>query len=56
MIQLHKSEDGKQWFYIVKASNGKTLCHSETFKTKASALKSIAALKKAINGKIKDLS
>jgi len=49
MIHLHKSKN-KQFYFIVKAKNGKTLMTSETYKAKKSAVKGIAALIKNVFG------
>lgn len=51
MIVIKQSADG-QWYFIAKAANGKTLVQSETYKRKRSAYKGIAALKKAVKGKV----
>lgn len=47
MIIIKKARN-KQWYFIVKARNGRTLVQSETYKRKRSALKAIEALKKAV--------
>lgn len=49
MIEIARAKN-KQWYFTVKARNGKTLCHSETYKRKASVTRAIIALKKAVAG------
>jgi uncharacterized protein YegP (UPF0339 family) len=45
-IPIEQSKDGK-FFFRVKAENGKTLAHSETYTTKQSAQKGKRALIRA---------
>lgn len=45
-IQILMSKDGG-YYFTVKAQNGKTLAHSETYTTKQSALKGKTALIRA---------
>lgn len=47
MIVIKQSTD-KQYYFIVKAANGKVLMTSETYKRRANAMKGIKALKKAV--------
>lgn len=54
MIVIKRATD-HQWFYVVKAANGKVLLTSETYRRRRNALKGIAALKKAMkNVKVKE--
>lgn len=43
-IKLVRNKD-KQWYFKIVASNGKTLCHSETYSKKSSALRAIILIK-----------
>ena len=45
-IEVRKAKN-KEWFFRAKAANGKILAHSETYKTRAGALKGVNALIKA---------
>ena len=53
MIVIKKQLDG-EFYFCVKAKNGKVLCHSEGYKRKAGVLKAIKALKSLLP--VKDLS
>lgn len=35
----------RQWYFRLRASNGETLCHSEGYTTRQSALNGVAAVK-----------
>lgn len=48
MIQMFKSEADGQFYFRIRARNGKIVAQSEGYKTKASARKGIEALKKAV--------
>lgn len=43
MLQLHKTEDGKQFFTRTTGNNNEVLHHSEPVKRRAFALKNFAA-------------
>ena len=43
MIKIFKGEDN-QWYVSHIGKNGKTLCSSEGFKTRANAIKNIRAM------------
>ena len=45
MFEIFRSQDA-QFFWRLRAANGETLCHSETYSTKASAQNGIAAVKR----------
>ena len=45
MFEIHRSSNG-QYFWTLKSTNNETLCHSETYTTKASAQDGIAAVKR----------
>lgn len=47
MIHIYKSKNN-QYYVVVKARNGYVLSTSETFKTKAAAIKNIRALIKVV--------
>jgi len=40
------------YYFRVKASNGKILCHSEVYKSKASVRKAIRALRRGFNAPV----
>jgi len=40
MIEILKSKD-KQWYFVVKAKNGRILVTSETYKTRRGALRGV---------------
>lgn len=44
MFNLFKSETDGQWYWNVKARNGKIICQSEGYKTKAGANKGFRSL------------
>lgn len=48
MIKLERSKDG-QFYFTVFSKNNQKLVTSETYKRKASAVKGIAAVAKALN-------
>lgn len=48
MIHTFKSEENGQYYFHVKAKNGKIVAQSEGYKSKASLRKGIEALKKAV--------
>lgn len=43
-IFVFKGENG-QWYWHIKASNGKIICQSEGYKRKGGAMKAIKSLK-----------
>ena len=43
-FQIFKTNNG-QWAFRLKASNGRTLAHSETYKQKASAMRAIQIIR-----------
>ena len=43
---LFQGASSKQWYFHLKASNGKIICQSEGYNTKPSTLKGIASIKK----------
>lgn len=51
MIEIKRAKN-KEYFFIVKARNGKTLVTSETYKRKASAYKAIRAVIDICDGKL----
>jgi uncharacterized protein YegP (UPF0339 family) len=56
MFEIHNAQ-GSGYFWRLKASNGETLCHSEVYTAKQSALNGIDAVKRiAPNAPIKDLT
>jgi uncharacterized protein YegP (UPF0339 family) len=38
----------KGWYWLIIASNGRTLCHSETYTTKRAAKNGLAAVIRAV--------
>lgn len=51
-FELFRGAD-EQWYFNLKANNGKVICQSEGYRRRASALKGIAAIKKvAVKAKI----
>ncbi len=54
----HELKTGVQgerfWFFHLKANNGKIVLQSETYKTRAAAMKGIRAIQKNVNAEIKD--
>lgn len=47
MIHIHKSKNG-QFYFVVKAKNGETMCTSETYTRKSNCKNGIAALRKVM--------
>lgn len=43
LINLDTGKSRTEWFFRIVASNGKTLCHSETYRTKRACLNGIRA-------------
>lgn len=48
MIQIFKSPEDAQFYFHIRAKNRRIVAQSEGYKTRASAVKGIAALKKAV--------
>lgn len=46
-IIIHKSPVNKQWYFHIKANNGKIIAQSEGYKNKKGCLKSAKSLQKA---------
>jgi uncharacterized protein YegP (UPF0339 family) len=44
--EIHTSDSG-QWYWILKAANGETLCHSEMYTTEAAAIETARKVSKA---------
>lgn len=56
MFEIHKSSDG-QYYFLLKAGNGKTIATSEMYTTKDSCKKGIQSVKdNASTGEINDLA
>lgn len=47
-LKLNFSPKNKQWWFIMRASNGKVLMHSEMYTTKRSAERGMAAVRKLL--------
>lgn len=56
MFEIHRTTNGG-FFWRLKAANGETLCHSEVYTAKQSALNGIDAVKRiAPSAPLKDLT
>lgn len=49
-----KKSKNRQFYFILKARNGKTVIQSETYKTRASCYKAIAAVRLSVNAIVVD--
>lgn len=44
-----------RWFWRIKSTNGKTLCHSENYNTKSAALNTVKTLKENLKNSILEI-
>ena len=42
-FQIYRTKN-KEWCFRIRASNGRILCHSETYKRKSGAMKAIQSI------------
>lgn len=57
MFQIQRTRDGKFFWTLQDQGNNETLCHSETYNTKAAAENGVrAAISAAATGRIQDLT
>lgn len=55
-FELHRASD-RQWYFVLKAANGKVVATSETYTTRAGAMNGIVAVRDAAEyGNIEDLT
>ncbi len=49
MIEVFRSDEDDQWYWRVKARNGRVVAQSEGYKSKQGAVKGVVALGKALD-------
>lgn len=49
MIEIFRSTEDDQWYWHVKARNGRVVAQSEGYKSKQGAIKGVTALGKALD-------
>ena len=49
-----KRAKNKQWYFVLKAPNNKTILTSETYHNRGDVFRGIASIRRNVNGKIKE--
>jgi uncharacterized protein YegP (UPF0339 family) len=56
MFEIKKTKDNSEFYFVIKARNGKVICTSQMYTCKFGAQKGIRSIRKNAEADVKDLT